>query len=209
MMRMNARHGVRARHLFARVAPLAPAWMGLALVTGCFDEPSIEDRWTRVDVTSSSLTPNQVVPPSTSQTITVGADITYRRIVTGFAVAELRASSSVTAASVVVAPESPRVTMAQDIDRILASSVTMGREARAVTGWDHLIQHIDFTFTGTTPAASDSMARGLFLLVYMGSGEKIELQGGRDSIVVTPFLSEPMQILPVGMELSVAGSGSN
>ena len=209
MMRMNARHGVRTRHLFARVTLLAPAWMGLALVTGCFDEPSIEDRWTRVDVTSSSLTPNQVVPPSTSQTITVGADITYRRIVTGFAVAELRASSSVTAASVVVAPESPRVTMAQDIDRILASSVTMGREARAVTGWDHLIQHIDFTFTGTTPAASDSMARGLFLLVYMGSGEKIELQGGRDSIVVTPFLSEPMQILPVGMELSVAGSGSN
>jgi hypothetical protein len=209
MTGMNARHLVRTGRLLGRLALLAPACLGLALVTGCFDEPSIEDRWTRVDVTGSSLTPNQVVPPSTSQTITVGADITYRRIVTGFAVAELRASSTVTAASVVVAPESPRVTMAQDIDRILANSVTLGREARAVTGWDHLIQHIDFTFTGTTPAASDSMARGLFLLVYMGSGNRVELQGGRDSIVVTPFLSEPTQILPVGMELSVAGSGSN
>jgi hypothetical protein len=197
------------RRGLARAARLLPAWLALGLVAGCFDEPKIEDRWTRVDVTGSSLTPNQILPPSTSQTITVGADITYRRIVTGFAVAELRASSSVTDLSVTVSPTSPRVTMAQDIDRILAGSVTMGREARAVTGWDHLIQHIDFTFTGTTPAAGDTTARGLFLLVYMGSGNKIELQGGRDSIVVTPFLSEPAQILPVGMELSVAGSGAN
>ena len=202
------RHQTFARRVRTLIVRMAPAWLALALLAGCFDEPKIEERWTRVDVTGSSLTPSQALPPSSAQTITVGADITYRRIVTGFAVAELRASSSVTDLSVTVAPNSPRVTMAQDIDRILASSVTMGREARAVTGWDHLIQHVDFTFTGVTPAASDSSARGLFLLVYLGSGERIELQGGGDSVVVTPFLSEPAQILPVGMELSVAGSGA-
>jgi hypothetical protein len=191
-----------------RLGRLAPAWLALILVAGCFDEPKLEDRWTRVDVTSSSLTANQVLPPSSSQTITLDADITYRRIVTGFAVAELRASSSVTAADVVVTPDSPRLRMAQDVDRILANSVTMGRATRAVTGWDHLIQHIDFTFTGTTPAASDSMARGLFLLCYLGSGVRLERPNAPDSIIVTPFGSETYQILPVGMELSVAGSGS-
>jgi hypothetical protein len=60
-----------------------------------------------------------------------------------------------------------------------------------------------------TPAATDSSAHGLFLLCYLGSGQKVELQGGGDTIIVTPFVSEPTQILPVGMELAVAGSGSN
>ena len=187
----------------------APACVIAVLLAGCFDEPKLEDRWTRVDVTGASVVPNQMLPPSSSQTITIGADITYRRIVTGFAVAELRASTTVPTSSVLVLPNAPRLPMAQNIDRILANSVTMGRMTRAVTGWDHLIQHIDFTFTGVTPAASDSAAHGLFLLCYLGSGERVELQGGADSIIVTPFLSEPTQILPVGMPLAVAGSGSN
>ena len=187
----------------------APACAIAVLLAGCFDEPKLEDRWTRLDVTGASLAPNQVLPPSSSQTITLGADITYRRIVTGFAVAELRASTTVPASGVIVVPNAPRLPMAQDIDRILASSVSMGRATRAVTGWDHLIQHIDFTFTGVTPAATDPGAHGLFLLCYLGSGQKVELQGGGDTIIVTPFLSEPTQILPVGMELAVAGSGSN
>jgi hypothetical protein len=187
----------------------APACAIAVLLAGCFDEPKLEDRWTRVDVTGASVVPNQMLPPSSSQSITIGADITYRRIVTGFAVAELRASSTVPTSSVLVLPDAPRLPMAQNIDRILANSVTMGRMTRAVTGWDHLIQHVDFTFTGVTPAASDSAAHGLFLLCYLGSGERVELQGGGDSIIVTPFLSEPTQILPVGMPLAVAGSGSN
>ena len=186
-----------------------PACALAGLLASCFDEPKLEDRWTRVDVTGASVMPNQALPPSSSQTITIGADITYRRIVTGFAVAELRASTTVPTSGVIVVPDAPRLPMAQDIDRILASSVTMGRATRAVTGWDHLIQHIDFTFTGVTPAATDPGAQGLFLLCYLGSGQRVELQGGGDTIIVTPFLSEPTQILPVGMELAVAGSGSN
>ena len=174
------------------------------LLTGCFDAPEVEDRWTRLDITGASVVQDQALPPGSSQTITVGADITYRRILTGFAVAELRASSSVTNLSVTLDPTAERrLTMARDIDRILAGSTSLGRMTRAVTGWDHLIQHIDFTFDAGTPAAGDSSARGLFLLCYLGSGEEVELPGGRDSIIVTPFASEPYEILPVGMELRV------
>ena len=201
----------RIRHRPARNLPvrvrLPLAVLCAASLVGCFDAPEIEDRWTRIDVTASSVTPYQALPPG-STPIALGADITYRSILTGFAVAELRASATVSGASVLVHPDADRVRMANDIDRILASSVTMGRMTRAVTGWDHLIQHIDFTFTGTVPTALDSAGvplgppAGLFLLCYMGSGEDVRLANGTDSIVVTPFPSATYQILPVGMEIN-------
>jgi hypothetical protein len=92
--------------------------------------------------------------------------------------------------------------MAQDIDRILLNSVSMGRAIRAVTGWDHLIQRVDFNFSAPVPAAGDSSmgpGGGLFLLCYLGSGVKLELPSGADSIIVTPYNSSNYQILPVGM----------
>ena len=119
--------------------------------------------------------------------------------------AELRSSSSVPRSSVALGTNAPRLRMAQDIDRILAGSVTRGRAIRAVTGWDHLMQHIDLSFTGTVPAASDSSmgpGGGLFLLCYLGSGVKIELPSGADTIVVTPFTSSAYEVLPVGMGFS-------
>jgi hypothetical protein len=96
--------------------------------------------------------------------------------------------------------------MAQDIDRLLANSVSVGRQTRAVTGWDHLIQHIDFTFDAWAPSVADSgrATTGVFLVCYLGSGEEIEIPGQPDSIAVTPFASTPYQILPVGMELRLA-----
>ena len=184
-----------------------------APLVGCLGKPEIEDRWTRIDVTASSVRPYQAMPPG-SVPITVGADITYRAILTGFAVAELRASSTVSGTSVRIDPDADRERMAYDIDRILANSVTMGRMTRAVTGWDHLIQHIDFSFTGTVPATLDSAGvplgppTGLFLLCYIGSGAKLRLANGTDSIVVTPFPSGTYQILPVGMEINSPPPGS-
>jgi hypothetical protein len=186
----------------------ALAALAAVLVAGCFDAPKIEDRWTRIDLLGASLTQAQVVPAGTSMAIAVSADVTFRRILTGYAVAELRASS-LPIDAVGVGPEAPRVPMAQDIDRILANSVTLGRMTRAVTGWDHLIQHIDFTFTGVTPATADSTSAGLFLLCYLGSGVKIERPGTTDTVIVTPFVSQTDQVLPVGLELTLAGSGGN
>jgi len=69
-----------------------------------------------------------------------------------------------------------------------------------VTGWDHLIQPVNFSFTANAPTAGSR----LFLLCYLGSGVRLELPSGADSIVVTPFVSSQHQVLPVGMELAGA-----
>jgi hypothetical protein len=106
-------------------------------------------------------------------------------------------------------PNADRMRMASDMDRLLATSVSMGREARAVTGWDHLIQHIDFAFTGVVPGSvTDSTGSGptagLFLVCYLGSGIKVERPSGIDTVIVTPYPSAPYQILPVGLPVTVA-----
>jgi len=179
--------------------------LATVLLGGCLGKPEIEDRWTRVDVVASSLTPYQALPTGAAP-ISVSAAITYRAIVTGFAVAELRGSTAVPAGAVELHPDANRVRMAQDIDGLLQSSVTLGRATRAVTGWDHLVQRIDFSFTGTVPAALDSSGAptSLFLVCYLGQGVEVEQADGSDSLVVTPFGSTQYEILPVGMELGVA-----
>lgn len=193
-----ARRATFARRAGAVLVLLAAA----SPLVGCFDAPKTEDRWTRVDIEASNLRPYQALPAATAESVFVSTRITYRSILTGFAVAELRVADSITVADVAVHPDAPRVPMAHDIDRLLAGSRTLGRSTRAVTGWDHLIQPLDFSFGAITPPDS-AASRGLFLLVYLGSGELRELQGGRDSIVITPFRSDDMQILPVGMEFSL------
>jgi hypothetical protein len=196
-MERRERHGIGMGA--AATLPLFAVLLG-----GCLGEPEIQDRWTRLDVVSSSLTPYQSLSTG-AVPITVSAAVTYRKILTGFAVAELRGSSTVAPGAVEVHPDANRVRMAQDIDAILAGSVTLGRATRAVTGWDHLVQHIDFAFTGTVPAALDSTGppAGLFLVCYLGQGTEIERADGTDSLIVTPFPSTPYEILPVGLELGV------
>ncbi|HYM82499.1 MAG TPA: hypothetical protein VEY91_13940 [Candidatus Limnocylindria bacterium] len=187
-------------------AALVALLLGTPLLAGCFDEPEIEDRWTRLDLVSANVAQNQVLTPGTRDTFTVRTAITYRSILTGVAVAELRASGTLTAADLALHPDAPRVLMAQNIDSLLQSSVSVGRATRAITGWDHLIQHIDFTFEGWVPASVDTSATppaGLFLVCYLGAGEEIELPDGSDSLIVTPFGSAQYEVLPVGMELSV------
>lgn len=179
--------------------------LGAVTLAGCFDKPKIEDRWTRVDVLGSSPVPRQTLPPGTMQAITMHTTITYRSILTGFAVAELRAGDSLAASQMAMDPDAPRVAMAEGIDVILQHSRSLGRATRAVTGWDHLIQPLDFTFNAATPTGPDSTWGGsrLFLLCYLGSGERIEIQGQPDSIAITPFISSEHQVLPVGMDLYV------
>lgn len=195
-----------ARRLFRRaLAGLAVAACALP-AAGCLGEPKIEDRWTRIDLSSANHTPGQAVAPGVRDSVSVAARITYRSILTGFAVAEMRASNTVPNGSVTLAPDASREPMASDIDRILANSVSVGRAVRPVTGWDHLIQTLDLSFGAVPPAMVDSTGAttGLFLLCYLGSGEEIELQDGSDSIAITPFVSTEYLILPVGMKLAVA-----
>ncbi len=199
---------ISARRL-ARSVAIAFLLASSVASTGCLGEPEIEDRWTRVDIAGANLVSGQQVQAGSSIPVTVSADITYRRILTGYAVAELRASTTFSAANLAVRPNNDdRLRMANDIDRLLATSVSMGRMTRAVTGWDHLIQRIDFTFTGSIPGSvTDSTGSGpvagLFLVCYLASGREIELANGTDSVAVTPFGSNAYQILPVGLPLTV------
>ena len=208
---MNPRHShsfdalpAAGRRIAVPGASVVLLLLGVVTLSGCFDKPKIEDRWTRVDVVSSSLSQGQMLAPGTLQSIRLETTVTYRALLTGFAVAELRVADSLGAAQLQVGPDAPRIPMAQGIDAILAHSRSLGRATRAVTGWDHLIQPLDLTFD----AAADSTAGSrLFLLCYLGSGERLELDSGADSIVITPFVSSERQVLPVGMELQV-GAGT-
>ena len=220
----NARRGPKvggreARAWFISRVSRPPIWgprltaiVALASIvvmsTGCLGEPEIEDRWTRVDIAGSNLSALQPVQAGSSIPVQVAADVTYRRILTGFAVAELRASTTFTAGNLQITPNADRLRMAADIDRLLATSVSVGRATRAITGWDHLIQRIDFAFTGSIPGSvTDSTGSGpvagLFLVCYLGSGEEVETASGQDSVIVTPFASNVYQVLPVGLPLSV------
>ncbi|HKQ59158.1 MAG TPA: hypothetical protein VJY35_14955 [Candidatus Eisenbacteria bacterium] len=191
-----------ARRASVRIAPrLVGLAVGVAVLGGCLWEPKVEDQWTRVDLESASVVPYQALPTGTPVTFTGRANVTYRAILTGAMVAELRASSSLTSAAMALHPDADREVMAAAIDRIMQSSVSLGRDTRLVTGWDHLIVPFDFSFSASVPAVLDSAGApiGLFLICYLGSADEIELPGGGDSLVVTPYVSTQYQVLPVGM----------
>ena len=44
---------------------------------------------------------------------------------------------------------------------------------------------------------------GLFLVLYLGSGDEIELENGEDSLVVTPFVSSRREILHTGFPITI------
>jgi hypothetical protein len=190
----------------SRTAVVVASVLACTVAAGCLGPPRLEDRWTRVDIVSSNAVPYQVIPAGTDS-FTMHARITYRTIVTGFAVAELRGSTTLLPTSVEITPLAPRLLMAQQIDTVLAHSVSLGRMTRAVTGWDHLMQDLDLNFSATVPAvltdsSSSGPPTGLFLLCYLGSGVKVERVNQPDTIIITPFGSSQYQLLPVGMSLA-------
>ncbi len=196
---MKAAIGTGARlGLFALVLLCAGA------STGCFDEPKLEDRWTRLDLVSANVAAYQPLTLGARESLAVSVDVTYRAILTGFAVADLRMSPDYTPTTMALTPDMARLPMAQRIDTLLAHSVSIGRATRAVTGWDHLIERVDFSFGADVPASLDTTGAGgggLFLVCYLGSGERLRRLGMQDSLVVTPFGSEAYQVLPVGLTL--------
>ena len=184
------------------IVPLALATIGSV---GCLGEPEIDERWTLIEFTSMSPSPQGSATAGQSLDVSVRGRITYRQILTGFLVAEIRYSPTVTPASVALHPDVHNLQNAQDVDRILANSVTAGRATRAVTGWDHLMQEIPLSFTAQIP---DSAANGgIYLLLYMGEGDEIRLEDGSDSLVVTPFVSSDYEVLHTGYALGIASAG--
>jgi hypothetical protein len=192
-----------------RPGALLPAALVALVVFGCvLDEPAIDERWTLVEFLSMSPRPEQSVAATQPINVSVKGRITYRRIVTGFLVAEVRYSDTISPQNVALATDEHTLEIAQDVDRILANSVSTGRATRAVTGFDHLMQDLNLNFTAQVPAAltTPGAPGGLYLVLYMGSGEEIRLRNGTDSLVVTPFVSSNEEILHTGYTLSLSAA---
>ena len=194
-------------------APAAAALLAAAALAGCLEEPTIDERWTLVELLQTSPGPSALLGTGPDVPVTVQGRITYRDIETGFLVAEARYADNLDPRSLVLDHDEHTLASALEIERILDNSVTAGRAIKAVTGFDHLQQTINLSFTARVPAAMTATpdstgTRGLYLVLYMGSGEEIELQGGRDSLVVTPFRVEETEVLFTGHRLNVVAGGN-
>ncbi len=194
----------RMRTVAMVVAPLC-----LLAVAGCLGEPEIDERWTLIEMKGSSPRPGHTVNPGETVSVTVDGQITYRRIRTGFLVAEVRYSPDLAPGALDLDPEEHTLTTSHQVERVLNSSVTAGRATKAVTGFDHLVQRINFAFDAIVPAEMlngdpDSVAnRGLYLVLYLAEGEEIILADNRDSLVVTPLPVDEYELLFTGFALGV------
>lgn len=202
------KHRVTPRFLWRRgLTRVLPIVLSIAFL-GCLGEPEIDERWTLLQITESNPAPTASRSGSQPINIAVNTRVTYRRILTGFVVAEARYSPTIAPNSLMLRTDQHTEEVAQNVDYILANSVTTGRATRIVTGWDHLMQTINMSFTANVPAqmfpgGTGPAVGGMFVVLYMGSGDEIELEDGTDSLVVTPFPSGPFEILYSGFPLNV------
>ena len=187
-----------------RLSSLGCAIVVAAGITGCLGEPPLEDRWTRLEILNSSEDDTASVDLGSGDTVQMRARITFRQILTGAIVAELRASSTITSDMVELDPDDQMLGTSRDVDFILQNSVTAGRDFHSVTGYPDLMREFQFNTTAFVPADSNYAGlAGLFLVLYMGDEEEIELADGRDSIVITPYESDRYQILHKGIAIPV------
>lgn len=197
---MNTQHWIRHPRGW-RVLPMVLTFAVVTLA-GCLGEPKIDERWTLLEFVEVSPRPGQTAPAGQPLNVTVRSRITYRNILTGFLVAEVRYSDTVLPSSVKLEPTKHTLETAKDVDYILANSVTAGRATKIVTGFDHLMQDVALSFSAQW--SDTAVAGGYYLLLYMGEGEEIRLRDGRDSLVVTPFVSTDREILHTGFPLEFA-----
>ena len=197
-----------------------PLVLGLALsalvgcLAGCLGEPEIDERWTLLEFLGTDPRPGEKLAADQPVAINVAGQITYRKIRTGYLVAEVRYSPDLPPSAVGLAPDEHTLTTSRQVERVLNNSVTAGRGTRAVTGFDHLIQQVDFSFDAVVPpemftGAPDSLARrGMYLVLYLAEGEEIELENNRDSLVVTPFPVDEYELLFTGFALDFLAAGA-
>ncbi len=175
------------------------------LTAGCLGEPTIEEQWTILEMTSPARFAG--VTPGTATTVTVTGQVIYRSILTGAIVAEVRVSDTVPLASVNLDPDGDRIPVMEDVNRILQNSVSAGFEALFFTGWDHLIQEFEIQVTADIPSTAPP-GGGVYLVLYLADAEEVELPTGEEILVVTPFDFQSAEVLPIGVEL-VPGSGGS
>ena len=185
-----------------------PIALSCALLAGCLTTPPVEESWTKLeilDVQSSAPTPEDSLG-----SVDVRARITYRAIVTGSIVADVRyIADPALVAELGATPldaREPQLESAQRIDAIIQSSTSLGFAHQLVTGFDHLIQEIDLPIEGD-PFAADSSdssvvvdSTGAFLLVlYMADVDEVELESGEEVLEVTPYFTTDLEILSAAL----------
>jgi hypothetical protein len=164
-------------------------------VSGCLWEPEIEDSWTRLDV----------IEPASPAAVAGGAvqirsRITYREIMTGDVIAELRVSDVVTHDAVQLGPTADREALLEDVELILNNSQRLGAAAVPVTGWTHLMQ--EFTLELDASGIPSDPAQGYaFIVVYFGQSETVELPDGTEITTFEPGDFRETHVLPAGVEL--------
>ena len=199
-----------------RPSHAAPLGVAALLLPGCLESPPIDQRWTLLEVMNGPDV--TTVTPGTPAEVTLTARITFRKLLTGFVIAEVRASDTLAPGEITFTPNEDALTKARDVDRIIAESTSLGFASRAVTGFDHLIEDIPLAIDAGLPppsaggAVADSLARAgvhparsLFLLVYFGNVDEVEMDDGSRVDVVTPFPSEENEILSTGLEINQGG----
>jgi hypothetical protein len=173
----------------------APVFLLVLLGAGCLGEPALEDRWTRLDLRD----PLPAAPDSTAaDTLTVQGRVVFRSVITGAVIAEIRASDTVSYASVNLDPDAERGDLLRDVQAVLDNSTVLASATLPITGWDHLIRDMTLGLSWTRPATPPA---GLFLVFYLGTVEEMETPQGGEEIIITPFVFEDVEVLPMGMEL--------
>ena len=185
--------------------PAAFAAAGFAfLAGGCFDEPPIEETWTRIELLSSSVTTREQFAGGAVIPLHVDARITFRELLTGFLVVDVRSSATLTAADVDLEDDPDNdedgLDVARDVDRILLDSTSLAVEAIPITGFDHLIRDLEVELDASVP---DS-AGNIFLLVYFSDDVEEVEEDDMESITVTPTLSTERDILSAGRAIAPA-----
>ncbi len=193
----------------ASVSSLAAILLGTALLGGCLEAPTVEETWTKLEVVSMTPSTSGELVGQTDVAVDVRARITFRELLTGFLVADLRAST-IPPADVDLEDDpddkEDALDAARDVDSILQNSVSLGVDAVAITGFDHLIRELDLGFDASVPADS-AAGLWLYLLVYFSSDvEELEDERGNDldSLHVVPTFSTERDILSTGTPIAGA-----
>lgn len=176
---------------------------GSLLTSGCLGEPEIEDRWTRLDVVE--VDGGAVDPEGGGSALRIRGRITYRSILTGSLVMEIRTSAAMGAKDLDLREEADRLAGTRQIVTLLESSAASGSATRSVTGFDHLVQEVDFFFPPDLPAPPPGGA--IFAVFYFGDVDEMELPDGEEVVVITARDFEEEHILPGAALLADGGEG--
>lgn len=177
-------------------------WFAAAAFTGCLGEPEVEERWTNLEFLAASTGTALSFAPGDTIGADIRARVTFRGHFIGFLVAEVRVSHTLTADSLYLDAEGDAIAASEDVGRLLQRSQPLSRTVRGMAGYPALRRTVETQFDTLVPASVNGafdrpggQPRGLFLVLYMGDGEEIELEDGRDSLVVTPFDTREDEVL--------------